>query len=69
MSSVGRVEKFRVQVIIFKCTIHKNQSLICSIEIVYLPVTTHIKDENINGITVIVGCIWESFEKLVGPSI
>ena len=62
MSSVGRVEKFRVQVIIFKCTIHKNQSLIHYIEIGYLPVTTHIKDENRNGITVRVGCMWDSFK-------
>ena len=69
MSPVGRVEKFWVQVSTFKCTIHKNQSLIHSTEIGYLPVTTHIKDENRNGITVRVGCMWESFEKLVGPSI
>ena len=69
MSSVQRVEKCLVQVTNLKDTIHKNQSLVHSIEIVSLPVTTHIKDENINGITVIVGCIWESFEKLVGPSI
>ena len=64
-----RVENYLVQVSTLKYTIHKNKSLVHSIEIVSLPVTTHIKDENINGITVIVGCIWESFEKLVGPII
>ena len=54
MSSVQRVENYLVQVSTLKYTIHKNKSLVHSIEIVSLPVITHIKDNNRNGIIVIV---------------